>query len=182
MRNGKEGRTGRRHPLLRKNANILTWRYSSASISYGPVSVCRSSHMYWTIFLAHRQPSTYPMLCFKDIGVSPKCKDTFLLELCPKLWIYTNLATANTSMVAKRKNKWQSSLVGLLLTKPGDDGGCRQVASTSTNDHRLLITFSVQFCVQHDGRLGLLHLRKLSQASANICCRPICVKNTSAHT
>jgi len=41
----------------------------------------------------------------------------------------------------------QATVVGMLLTKLGDDGGggvakcCRQ----STDDHRLLITFSVQF-------------------------------------
>jgi len=42
-----------------------------------------------------------------------------------------------------------------VFTTLGDDDGRGQVMSTVDDDRRLLITLSVQLCVQRDGRLSV---------------------------
>jgi len=63
-----------------------------------------------------------------------------------------NYELHSSSDTAKRDK--QETIVGLLLTTT-DDGGRSQVLSTVSNavnnDSRLLITLSVQLCVQHKG-------------------------------
>jgi len=42
--------------------------------------------------------------------------------------------------------------IGLSLTAPGDDGGRGQVRLTVNDDRQLLITLSIQLCIQHNGQ------------------------------
>jgi len=49
----------------------------------------------------------------------------------------------------------QATIFGLLLTTLGDGGRVAKCCQQSTDDRRLLITFSVQLCVQLDSRFGV---------------------------
>jgi len=107
------------------------------------------------MFLHTRFPSTYATLCFRELGYLQN-SGYFPLELCPKFWTWKIWLWRVHRHRARYK---QATTVGLLFVTPVDDGERRnsQVWSTIDDDRWLLITLGVQLCVQHDGRLGMMH-------------------------
>ena len=86
--------------------------YSGCSTRKIINNVCLSITSQPSWFLAWSLPSTYPMLCYKKIWVSPK-SGYFPLELCPKIWTLRILPWQVDRVVNTTRRHWRW---GLLTT------------------------------------------------------------------
>ena len=130
------------------------------------------SHAGIVLKRAYRLSSTYPTLCFKDIGISKNGSTSIWKSDAKKFRHVLSTGDGRWSLICDidRSSAFAYSTIGPIGVKQPRRVHRRHVLSTTTDDLRLIFALGVQVCEQRD--------ECVMQRVARVCLRQLrLVKN-----